>query len=382
MTEMRFKPSKLEDQFTLFFYSHEYDILEIAGILSGLLIIFVTNRFFFLSSIYYLLLIFGMVVCSLGFLLEYVIKFAKKKAIELEFGYFLQDLSREYKNTKNLSIAITNISNNNTYGSVDSEIRRIATRLSWGDDFYNALLSVNKEIRSPIIHHTLVLLDTFKTSEVPLNRVLLNISKDISIYREENLKKKYFKNLYYLAVVFFSIFLFVLVYFDLLIGRNFLWYSNTDLVTRIFIDNFLLYIGLLLSFFTAFVMHSIKGGKSIDFLKYIGVFFVIVIVLFQVFIPKPTADDVLIESINHMKEIGETNITLDRIISLESISSKYISENVGTDQIYFVNGKTRETCNLKCIEYTILVDDATFYNFNIIKNGDEFIIYYYVVIEL
>ena len=320
-------------------------------------------------------------VCSLGFLLEYVIKFAKQKAIEVEFGYFLQDLSREYKNTKNLSIALTNISNNNTYGSIDSEIRRIATRLSWGDDFYNALLAINSEIRSPIIHHTIVLLDTFKTSDVPLNRVLLNISKDISIYREENLKKKYFKNLYYLAIVFFGIFLFVLVYFDILIGRNFLWYSNVDVVTRIFIDNFLLYIGLLLSFFTAFVMHSIRGGRSIDFLKYIGIFFIIVIVLFQVFIPKPTADDVLVESINHMKSLGEENITLDKIISLESISSKYISDLVGGYQIYFVAGQNRE-CNLDCAEYTIIVDDATFYNFNIVRDGNAFIIYYYVVVEL
>ena len=91
MTETKFKPSKLEDEFTLFFYSHEYDILEIAGILSGLLIIFITNRFFFLSSIYYLLLIFGIVVCSLGFLLEYVIKFAKKKILNLNLDTFFKN---------------------------------------------------------------------------------------------------------------------------------------------------------------------------------------------------------------------------------------------------------------------------------------------------
>ncbi len=381
MVENKLKANKLEDKFMLFFYSHEYDILEIAGILSGLLIIFITNRFFFLSSIYYLLLIFGVVVCSLGFLLEYVIKYTKRKSIEAEFGYFLQDLSREQKATKNLAIALTNLSNNNIYGSIDSEVRRMATRLSWGDDLYNALLSINQEIKSPIINHTLVLLDTFKTSDVPLNRVLLNISKDISIYKEENLKKKYFKNLYYLAIVFFIIFLFVLVYFDVLIGRNFLWYSNTDLVTRLFIDNFLLYIGLLLSFFTAFVMHSIKGGKSIEFLKYIGIFFIIVIILFQVFIPKPTAADVLVESINHMELTGAENITLDRIISLESISSKYISDGVGIEEVYFIAGDDRE-CKLNCAKYTILVNDATFYNFNIVKDGARYIIYYYVVVEL
>jgi len=372
---------KLVDNFSMLFYKHEYEILEIAGILSGLLIIFVTNKFFFLSSIYYLLVIFGVVVCSLGFLLEYVIKYTKRKSIELEFGYFLQDLARELKATKNIAIALTNLSNNNTYGTIDSEIRRLATRSSWGDDFYDALLSINQEIKSPIIYHTLVLLDTFKTSDVPLNRVLLNISKDISIYKEENLKKKYFKNLYYLAIVFFIIFLFVLVYFDVLIGRNFLWYSNTDLVTRLFIDNFLLYIGLLLSFFTAFVMHSIKGGKSINFLKYIGVFFIVVIILFQVFIPKPTAADVLVETINHMETNGVNNTTIERVISLESISSKYISDEVGIGDIYFIAGDDRD-CKFDCAKYTIIVNDATFYNFNIIKEGDSYIIYYYMVIEL
>jgi len=367
--------NKFEDKFTIFFYSHEYEILEIAGILSGLLVIFITNKFFVTSSIYYILLILGVFVCSLGFILGYIIKYSKKKSIESEFGYFLQDLSREYKNTKNISLAINNVSLNNTYGSIDSEIKRIAVRLSWGDDLSNALLTINKEIKSSIIDHTVVLLDAFKSSEMPINRILLNISKDISIYKEEHQRKKYFKNLYSLAIVFFIIFVFVLVYLDLLIGKNFLWYSNTQLVTRIFLDNFLLYIALLLSFFTSFTLYSIKGGKNTTLLKYIGVFFIAVVILFQVFIPKPVAEDVLIETINYMKLKNINEYELDNIIALQSISSKYLSDNTTGDNIYFINIDDSENTS-ESKEYTIIVDDATFYNFRITHLGNEYIIYY------
>jgi len=371
----------LEDKFTLLFYSHEYEILELAGILSGLLVIFITNKFFVTSSIYYILLILGVFVCALGFILEYTIKYTKKKAIESEFGYFLQDLSREYKNTKNIALAINNVSANNTYGSIDTEIKRIAVRISWGDDFNNALVSINKEIKSSVINHTVVLLDAFKTSEIPLNRILLNISKDISIYQEETQRKKYFKNLYSLAIVFFVIFIFVLVYLDLLIGKNFLWYSNTELVTRIFLDNFLLYIALLLSFFTAFTMYAIKGGKNTKLLKYIGLFFIIVVILFQVFIPKPVAEDVLIETINHMDKVNLDISKLDKIIALESISSKYISDNTNGSIVYFINENNRDKAEGVINEYTIIVDDAEFYNFSVERVNNEYLIYYTMVNE-
>jgi len=367
----------MEDKFTLFFYSHEYEILEIAGILSGLLVIFITNKFFVTSSIYYILLILGVFVCSLGFILEYTIKYTKKKSIEAEFGYFLLDLSREYKNTKNISLALNNVSINNTYGSIDTEIKRLAVRMSWGDDLNNALLSINKEINSSVISHTIILLDAFKGSEIPINRILVNISKDISIYKEENQRKKYFKNLYSLAIVFFIIFVFVLVYLDLLIGKNFLWYSNTGMVTRIFLDNFLLYIALLLSFFTAFTLYSIKGGKNTRLLKYIGIFFIVVVILFQVFIPKPVAQDVLIETINYMEVQKIDTYELDNIIALESISSKYISDNTTHEEIYFINEKNRTQDN--SFEYTIIVDDATFYSFIIEKIDEKYVVYYYLV---
>ncbi|GEM_PF-1057057 len=378
-TKKNLNVTGMEDKFTLFFYSHEYEILEIAGILSGLLVIFITNKFFVTSSIYYVLLILGVFVCSLGFILEYIIKYTKKKSIEAEFGYFLLDLSREYKNTKNISLALNNVSINNTYGSIDTEIKRLAVRMSWGDDFNNALLSINKEINSSVISHAIILLDAFKGSEIPINRILVNISKDISIYKEESQRKKYFKNLYSLAIVFFIIFVFVLLYLDLLIGKNFLWYSNTGMVTRIFLDNFLLYISLLLSFFTAFTLYSIKGGKNTRLLKYIGIFFIVVVILFQVFIPKPVAQDVLIETINYMEVQKIEVYELDNIIALESISSKYISDNTTNEEIYFINEKNRNLDNSS--EYTIIVDDATFYSFIIEKIDEKYIVYYYLVTD-
>jgi len=360
---------------TLFFYKFEYQILVLSGILCGLLIIYITNTHFVNSKIYYLLFIFGLVVSSLGFLLEYVIKSFKKKAIEGEFSYFLSDLSREYKLAKNMSIALANTTMNNTYGSIDVDIKRIANRVSWGDSFENALKNINANINSPIIKHSLLLLRTLKNSSVPLDKVLNNIAKDINVYKQETQKTKYFNNLYYLSIIFFMIFLFVLVYLNLLIGNKFLWYSSTEIMTRIFFDNFLLYIALLLSFFTAFVMYSIKGVKSTSFIKYVLVFFIIIVVLFQVFIPKPEAEGVLIETIDNLYDTNLSNATLNKIISLKSLSSKAIVDDSKAEMVYFIP-LDQQNCGIDCAKYTILVADAVFFNFEINQLENEIFIYY------
>ncbi|MCK9292687.1 MAG: type II secretion system F family protein [archaeon] len=364
-------------KFNLFFYRYEYQILVLAGIFCGLLIIYLTNKFFVNSKIYFILFLFGIIVSSLGFILEYFIKSFKKNSIENEFSYFLHDLSRELKLTNSFSLALDNISSSNVYGSIDTEIKRISNRVSWGDDFENALKDVNENIGSPIIGHTLLLLKVFKETAVPFDRVLRNISKDISIYKEENQKKKYFNNLYYLAIIFFFIFVFVLLYIDLLIGTRFLWYSNIYLVTRIFFDNFLLYVALVLSFFTAFVMFSIKGLKSITFLKYIFIFFFITIILFQVVIPKPEAEGVLVETINDLYVNDYSSATLDNIISLKSLSSKMLVDNSKAEMVYFISMDNYD-CGISCAEYTVLVSDAMFFNFEIERLGSEVIIYYSV----
>lgn len=364
-------------EFNLFFYKYEYQMLVLAGILCGLLIIYLTNRFFVNSKIYFILFLFGIIVSSLGFILEYFIKSVKKNSIENEFSYFLHDLSRELKLTNSLSLALDSISSTNVYGSIDTEIKRISNRVSWGDDFENVLKDVNESIESPIIDHTLLLLKVFKDTAVPFDRVLKNISKDIIIYKEENQKKKYFNNLYYLSIIFFFIFVFVLLYIDLLIGTRFLWYSNIYLVTRIFFDNFLLYIALVLSFFTAFVMFSIKGLKSITFIKYIFIFFFITIILFQVVIPKPEAEGVLIETINDLYLTNNSSATLDKIISLRSLSSKMLVDGSQAEMVHFINEENLD-CGISCAEYTVLVSDAMFFGFRIEKIGSEVIIYYSV----
>ena len=99
---MNVNNKELNKKMDLFFYNNDYSILNIAGIICRLIILGVANNFFVDSKMYYLIFIFGLMVGSFGFVLEYYIKSEKRKALELEFGFFLYDLSKEYKKTNNL----------------------------------------------------------------------------------------------------------------------------------------------------------------------------------------------------------------------------------------------------------------------------------------
>ncbi|NCP72017.1 type II secretion system F family protein [archaeon] len=371
---------KMNIKLKLLIYNYEYQILILASILSGLLIVHLSNKYFLHTELYYAVFFFGFFVSFLGFVLEYVLKHFKKKAIETSFTFFLQDLSREYKSTNNLSISLNNITTSNVYGSIDTEIKRIANRVSWGDDFENALSGINETIKSPIITHTLILLKTFKESSIPLDRVLLNISKDISIFKEETQKKKYFLNLYYLSIVLFVIFLVVILFINIILGNNFLWYADQDLITRIFFDNFLLYMAIVLSIFISFIMFAIKEESSFNFIKYIFIFFIFTILIFQIAVPKPDAESVLIDTITYMNRNQLEQVNISEVIALKSISSKYILDKTYSNNLYFLPFDQSE-CGLSCAEYAIFVPDAVFFDFEIRKSDIDFVILYRVSLK-
>lgn len=366
--------NKIIKAINLFFYKNEYQLLELAGVFGGFLIIFIANYFFVTSKMFYLILLFGIFVGAFGFIIEYFIKQDKKKSIETEYGYFLYDLSKEYKKTNNMSLALSNLLESNFYGSINSEIKRLSTRVSWGESFEDSLMAINESINSPIIEHSLNMLLILKDSAMTYDKILLNISKDINIFKSETRNKKYFRSLFNLSIVFYFLFIFALIYIDFIIGKNFLWFSTEKEMTRVFFDNFLLYIGLLLAFFTAFVMYSIKNDKPIFLLKYVAVLFLITIILFQVFIPKPDADEVLIDSINYLvKHNSDQEITLDQIIAIKSISSKLIVDNTKINSLIFIDNGSEE----KKEEYGLIIGGPTFFDFVIDKQKDlEYVIYY------
>lgn len=373
---MNVNNKELNKKMDLFFYNNEYSILNIAGIICGLIILGVANNFFVDSKMYYLIFIFGLMVGSFGFVLEYYIKSEKRKALELEFGFFLYDLSKEYKKTNNLAQSLSNLSEYNFYGDINRDIKRLANRVSWGDSFDNALESINKNIESPVISHTLVLLNILNKSNLSYDIILKNISNDIKIFKSEDRNKKYFSNLFYLSLVFYMVFIFVLLYINYIIGSNFLWDSNNEIITRIFFDNFMLYIALLLGVFTAYVMYSIKRDKGINFIKYVLLMFVITVILFQIFAPKPDAERVLIDTIEYMEKNSLSEIELTHIIALKTISSRFVSESTDVDHIYFYSFE--EECNTEeCKEYTIFVNEPAFFDFKIeMKDSKEYYIYY------
>lgn len=373
---MNVNNKELNKKMDLFFYNNEYSILNIAGIICGLIILGVANNFFVDSKMYYLIFIFGLMVGSFGFVLEYYIKSEKRKALELEFGFFLYDLSKEYKKTNNLAQSLSNLSEYNFYGDINRDIKRLANRVSWGDSFDNALESINKNIESPVISHTLVLLNILNKSNLSYDIILKNISNDIKIFKSEDRNKKYFSNLFYLSLVFYMVFIFVLLYINYIIGSNFLWDSSNEIITRIFFDNFMLYIALLLGVFTAYVMYSIKRDKGINFIKYVLLMFVITVILFQIFAPKPDAERVLIDTIEYMEKNSLSEIELTHIIALKTISSRFVSESTDVDHIYFYSFE--EECNTEeCKEYTIFVNEPAFFDFKIeMKDSKEYYIYY------
>lgn len=373
---MNVNNKELNKKMDLFFYNNEYSILNIAGIICGLIILGVANNFFVDSKMYYLIFIFGLMVGSFGFVLEYYIKSEKRKALELEFGFFLYDLSKEYKKTNNLAQSLSNLSEYNFYGDINRDIKRLANRVSWGDSFDNALESINKNIESPVISHTLVLLNILNKSNLSYDVILKNISNDIKIFKSEDRNKKYFSNLFYLSLVFYMVFIFVLLYINYIIGSNFLWDSSNEIITRIFFDNFMLYIALLLGVFTAYVMYSIKRDKGINFIKYVLLMFVITVILFQIFAPKPDAERVLIDTIEYMEKNSLSEIELTHIIALKTISSRFVSESTDVDHIYFYSFE--EECNTEeCKEYTIFVNEPAFFDFKIeMKDSENYYIYY------
>jgi hypothetical protein len=354
----------------IFFYNNEYSILELAGIVCGLLIIAIANKYFAASNIYFIVFISGIFVGGLGFLIEYYIKTEKRKSVETEFNYFLYDLSKEYKKTRNLSLALSNLSEYNFYGNINPEIKRLSNRVSWGESFEESLYSINKNINSSVIEHTLIIIDVLKKSTIDYDKILENVSKDLLLFRSESKNKIYFSNLFYLSVLFYFIFIFVLLYIDHIIGSNFLWYSTEEIITRTFFDNFILYIALLLGGFTSYVMYIIKKDRGLNFIKYVFILFVVTIVLFQTFIPKPDAEEVIIDTMEYMIKNNKTEVEMRHIIALKTISSKYILESTRIN-ISFIDSN----CLTDCKTYTILVNEPAFYDFKITKQQDnEFVI--------
>jgi magnesium-transporting ATPase (P-type) len=215
---------------------------------------------------------------------------------------------------------------------------------------------------------------------MPYHKVLINLSKDVNIFKQETKNKKYFSNLFFLSIVFYFIFVFVLLYIDFIVGKNFFWFSQIQTMTRLFLDNFLLYIALLLGFFTSFVLYNIKNKNIYVFWRYIFIFFISTVVLFQVFVPNPDAQEVLIESINYLNENKEDlnldTIVLNKVIAIKSISSKEIVENSFAEMVHFIPFEKKE-CGVDCAKYTILLEDPNFFNFEIqILEDNVYYIYY------
>lgn len=360
----------------IFFYNHEYSILDVAGIFCGFIILLIANHFFVTSKLYYFIFIVGLMVSSLGFIIEYFIKTEKRKALESEFNYFLYDLSKEYRKTNNLALALTNIVEYNFYGNINIEIKRLANRVSWGDSYEDALESINKNIQSDVIIHTLTLLKVLKKSTMSYDKILENISKDLKIFKSEDRNNKYFSNLFYLSIIFYFIFVFVLLYVDYIIGSNFLWSANNEIVTRVFFDNFIMYVSLLLGVFTAYVMYSIRKEKGIFFIKYVLIIFIITVILFQIFLPKPEAEKILIDTINYMQKNNEDIIDLTNIIALKTVSAKFISENT-QKTIYFINFENQNCLTEECKEYALFVNEVNFFNFRTEKLSENTYIIYY-----
>ncbi len=376
--------NKINKKFKILFFKYEYTILDFAGVICGLLIIAIANRYFVGSKIYFLVFVFGLLIGLFGFLIEYFIKNEKRKTLEKELAYFLKDLSRDYKKTKNLSLALANVAKSNFYGSINSEIKIISLRVSWGEEFEDALKSANQNIQSNVIIHTLKLLSAMKYSKIPYYRVLENISKDLNVFNIEKSNKKYFLSLFRLSVVFYFIFIFVIIYIDFIIGKNFLWFSDSTELTRIFFDNFLLYISLLLSFFTAFVMYTINNKKTIILLKYVTIFFLITIFMFQIFIPKPDANEAITDTINYLENTNnlydqsylQENIFISKIISTKSLSSAQIINNSCAKELNFISFHNYN-CGSSCYESIIVIEEPTFFDFEIQNLEDnKFIIYY------
>lgn len=374
---MNEKP-ELVKKIDVFIYKNEYQLLELAGVLSGLLIMGVANRMFINSSIYYFLFFFGLGVGCLGFLIEHLIKSDKRKTIEREFNYFLADLGREYKKTKSIGVSLTNLSESNFYGSINRDIKKLANRVSWGQDFEDALSSMNENIESKIIDHTLSLLDVLKETIIPYDKILLNLSKDTAIFKSEKTTEKYFSSLFFLSIVVYFVFVIMLLYIDFVIGRQFLWFVTSDTITRLFLNNLLLYLALCMSLFTSFVMCVVKQKKPIFFFKYVAIFFIITIVLFQTFIPRPDAQEVLIDGIDYLSEINEQQLEIERTIGVKSISAGEIIESTKAEMVYFIK-KEDIDCGVDCAIYTIILEEIVFLNFEIVKNGSEYLIYYEIV---
>lgn len=369
------KINKIDFKLKLFFYNYEYQILILSSIFSGALIIHIANNFFLQTSLYYFVFFFGIFISLLGFILEFAIKYFKKKAIEKSFTYFLQDLAREYKITKNISIALTNITETNIYGTIDSDIKKISNRVSWGESFELALKNVNSSIKSPVIDLTLRLLITFKDSNIAFDRLLLNISKDISVFKEESQKKKYFLNLFYLSIVIFFIFISIILVINVFFGYNFLWYSVDNLITRIFFDNFLLYIAVLLSIFISFIMVLTKDSSKFNFIKYTIVFFMTILLFFQITHPKPDAIQVLVDSIAYMNTHELDYLKMNSLIGIQSISSQDILSKTNVNKVSFLS-KENQDCSKDCFDSVIFISDVSFLDFEIYKTENDFLIIY------
>ncbi|MDD4049894.1 MAG: hypothetical protein PHX47_02685, partial [Candidatus ainarchaeum sp.] len=109
--------------------------------------------------------------------------------------------------------------------------------------------------------------------------------------------------------------------------------------------------------------------------KYIFVFFILTILIFQIAVPKPDAESVLIDTITYMNRNQLDLVNISDVIALKSISSKYILDKTYSNNLYFLPFD-KSDCGISCAEYAVFVPDAVFFDFEIRKSDIDFVVLY------
>jgi flagellar protein FlaJ len=182
----------------------KFEKKHLFGIIIALLIIIISGILFWASSLFYFLVIIGLIIASLPFILTIVLEQGRQKEKEEKFLEFTRDLVENVRSGTPVSKSIINLRKRD-YGELSFHIEKLANQISIGIPLTRALRTFASETKSKVIGRAVNLISEAERAGGKIDTILESVAS--SVNQVENLKKERKSAVYNLVVQGYIIFI-------------------------------------------------------------------------------------------------------------------------------------------------------------------------------
>ena len=335
-----------------------------AGVAVGTVAIVVGLLFFPNDPNQMNLIFFGFLTAVLPVSIVKYLEYRRVQEMERYFPEFLRDLGESIRSGMTLPSALTTVSKT-YYGALSEEVRKIASQVSWGIPFDEALLKFSRRIKSRIISRSVaILVEAFKFGG-DVASILETVAEDARTLKEIEEERRgkmrpYLVTLYFVYIVFLGTFVILEVFFlpylpvissmSEIIGGGGAGLTESEFRTVVF------HLVLIEGFISGIAAGIMGEGRVIAGIKHslilLGVGFIVFQIFAQTATPEQRIADLMVQippGSNIRLMVG--TFLVDRDISVTDIWNMGLEKDkqgylksVGREGIEFVEGEDCMAC--------------------------------------